>query len=395
MPEGISVALPVHRDPGTLAGAFRCVTTQTVPDLDIMIVLNGSDGATRAAARELAASDARARVIELPEAGLAAALNAALEAARFRLVARMDADDTCPPHRLAVQAAFLGAHPEVAAAGCAWELAEPGGGVLTVVRPPTEAGHLRWRLLLGNVLAHGSVVMRRDDVLRAGGYDTRCERAQDYDLWLRLGGRIGCVPDVLYRHRVRFPDDPGRSTADQARIAAAAMVAAWRGLPGAATVGLADAVARCLNRDGAGIAEIERSLGTEGPRLDSLLAWLWAQWNTPPGSRRAQEMGRRARVREVGARLKAQGAARVWLWGGGDHTRRVLEHPEDIGITIAGVVDDSGATGSVGGFPTRAPECLMAGEHALISSDWHEDEIWASSGPHRARGVQVHRLYAD
>jgi hypothetical protein len=103
------------------------------------------------------------------------------------------------------------------------------------------------------------------------------------------------------------------------------------------------------------------------------------------------EVARRARVREVSARIRTLGAERVWLWGAGDHTRRVLETPEDLGMPVAGIVDDA---------PTDTPHRIVApctlapGDHVLISSDWNEDAIWRSSASHRARGVRVHRLYA-
>ena len=390
MPEGLSVALPIHRDPGTLANAARCILAQTARDLDIMLILNGSDDATRAAARSLNASDSRVRIIELPDANLAAALNTALEAARHPLVARMDADDTCPPGRLALQRDFLNAHPDLAALGCAWELADDSNSVLTVVRPPECPARLRWRLLLGNTLAHGSMMLRRDAVLRAGGYDTRCDRAQDYDLWLRLPGRIACLPDVLYRHRVRDTADPARSTPDQSRTAASRILTAWRALPHDHNPATEAALARGLARDPAAIADLERDLD-RAPSAESLLAWLWSQWNTPPAPRRAAEVARRALTREVAARIRAAGATRLWLWGAGDHTRRLLQHPEDLALPVAGLIDD--APREHAAIPVVAPAAIAAGEHVLVSSDWNEHAIWLSAAPHRARGVHVHRLY--
>lgn len=388
--DGVSVALPVYRAAGTLERAVECITRQTIADLDVVMVLNGSDQATTELAHALARREPRVRVLDLPEANLAAALNTALEAARFPLVARMDADDTCPPQRLAAQAAFLSAHPSLGGVGCAWELAEPDGKVITVVRPPCDPARLRWRLLLGNVLAHGSMMLRRDAVLRAGGYDTTCARAQDYDLWLRLPGQLACLPEVLYRHVARFPDDPGRSTREQAEVAAVRMVAAWRALPSGAE-GTEAAVAASLGRSGGSDAPA-LPLGSE-PSREGLLAWLWLQWNAPPAPRRVAETCRRARVREVGRRLRAEGVTALWLWGAGDHTRRLLETPRDLGLPVIGLIDDQLAGQHRFGFGIAAPAHLRPGDHALVSSDWHEDAIWVGSAPHRERGVRVHRLY--
>jgi hypothetical protein len=397
---GVSVALPVHRDSGTLEDAVRCLQAQTHTDLDVVMVLNGSDEGTRRKAHGLAREDGRIRTIELPEANLAAACNAGLEAARHELVARMDADDLCVPRRLEVQARFMAGHPEVAAVGSAWELLGPDDEVISTVRPPTEPGALRWRLLIGNVLAHGSMMLRRGAVLRAGGYDTRCSRAQDYELWLRLSRAwdLASVPEVLYQHRTAFAEDPGRSSRAQADVAGPAMVNAWRELPAADESQLAlltSALQRALSREGRPDGQaIEQVLST-CPTREGLLAWLWREWFTPPLPRRAMEVCRRARLREVGASLRGAGVREVWLWGAGEHTRWVLEHRAELGVRIAGIVDDGVAGEERFGSAVRAPETLHAGTCVLLSSDWHEEAMWDRSGFLRQRGVQVMRMYGS
>src|ERR1043166_8511303 len=121
-PDGVSVALPIFRaEPDTLRRAAGSIQTQTLADLDILMVLNGADDATTGVAHEIARQDARVRIAELPDPNLAAALNVALRLARFPIVARMDADDLCPPRRLELQARWLREHPEVAALGTAFE----------------------------------------------------------------------------------------------------------------------------------------------------------------------------------------------------------------------------------------------------------------------------------
>jgi hypothetical protein len=47
-------------------------------------------------------------------------------------------------------------------------------------------------------------MMRRDAVLRAGGYRDDLPAAEDLDLWLRLGevGEVACVSDILLNYRL-------------------------------------------------------------------------------------------------------------------------------------------------------------------------------------------------
>lgn len=419
--QGVSIALPIGgiaargTDTPAIAGmleqAIRCILRQTLQELDLMVVLNGADPHLHALVRTLAFGDSRVRMLELPEANLAAALNLALEHARFDLVARMDADDLCDVNRLEKQASHMTAHPSLAALGCAWELISFDGRTITVVRPPTTPEHLRWRLLLGNYLAHGSMMLRRQAILDAGGYNTACTRSQDYELWLRLAwsGKydLACLPDVLYQYRTRYPGDPGRSTPQQAEIAAPVMLAAWQRLasmPETQSTDLARALASAISREAgpSGSTAALEELLARSPSKEALLAWLWAQWHHPPMHRRAAEICRLSRLREIGAELKTSGAKGIYLWGAGDHTRWILEHRDALDIDILGLIDDNIASSADTpsnppcrfDLPVQPPAALNAGDCVLISSDWYEDQIWLSSEPHRTRGVQVRRMYA-
>ena len=396
---GVSVALPVHRDRGTLARAAACITAQTHADLDIMLVLNGADGPTRAAAGTIANRDRRVRVLELPEAGLSAALNRALREARHDLVARMDADDECQPARLSLQTEFLAAHPGIVALGTGFEGVDEQGGLIGIEHPPLESAEIRWRLCLGNCLCHGSMMLRREAVLAAGGYDESLRFAQDYDLWLRLSREheLANLPHVLYRYRTSL----AKRHEDQARAAADAMVRHWETLPSMAEGGaarrLATAVAEATwggTRARTALHEVEALLTEHGPSPRALLAWQWIAaraGNTPIDP---VELERLSRIREAGRRLRSAGADAVWLYGAGRHTAWLMENRDALGMEIAGLADDALAGETRHGFGIVAPADLPPRCHVLLSSDAHEDRLWRSAACLRQRGVTVWRLYA-
>lgn len=398
----ITVLLPIHEVGDSLRAAFACIQHQSFRDLEVLLILNGSDAGTRRRAADLVKSDPRARMIELPEANLAAALNRGLREARNNLVARMDADDLCTPDRLARQVAFLKEHPDLAALGCAWEQRAPDGRLIATIRPATDAAELRWRLLISNDLAHGSMLLRRAPVLAAGGYDEQHPRAQDYDLWLRLSrsASIGALPDVLYTHNLRRTDRPYSASSLQAAHAAEILTEAWSSLPSLEELGrkqLAEAMAASMSDHASAPGEhdqIAAFLTRRGPSRDGLLAWLWSRTIIPSMPAQAAETCRRARLREVGAALRAAGVARLWLWGAGSHTARLLDHRDDLGMGIAGIADHALAGQQRFGFTISHPDTIEPGQHALISSDAHEQAIWEASAPARQRGVKVHRLYS-
>jgi len=405
---GITVLLPVG--PGTGAAALRSALEsmrgQTLAAERVLVLANGLSRGEAGVVGDVVASSAAEgggagiEVVELERAGLAGALNVGLKRAGTALVARMDADDYSFPRRLEVQAARLRDEAGLAGVGCAWEVVGADGVTRAVMRPPTDGGRLGWTLLLGNAVAHGSMLLRRGAVLEAGGYDESLTRAQDYELWLRMtrrGLRLGAVGEVLYRYVERSGVGVGASSSAQAEAASAAMIGAWADFP-AADEGARREVMQVVAgawqaENGGGVVERLEALLDAGATREGLMALLWARDKFPTGPRRAVEAGRRARVREVAGRMREAGAMRVWLWGAGEHTRRVLEDGEDLGMAVAGVVDDAWAGASRLGYVVAAPSTLVEGEHVLLSSDWYEGAMWESSRGVRERGVRVWRLY--
>lgn len=410
----VSVALPISGDSSGLERALGSLLDQTLRSIEVLLIPNGVDGPTRALVERLAARDGRVRVIALAQAGLPAALNEGLRRAAAPLVARMDADDACPPDRLARQAAFMDTHPEVVALGCAWEVVDADGRVLYTVRPPVDPGRLRWKLLTGNQLAHGSMMLRRDAILAIGGYDETCTKGQDYELWVRASRtlNVATLPDVLYRYSARNTDGLATSQ-EQAMVAARAMLDAWRRLPacddggetcsdGTAGEGdggndLAEIIAHALLDDdqtGAALDQLDRHLDAQGPTREGMLAHFWLASRKPPATREAIEVCRLSRLREVGRTLRDDGVSSVWLFGAGSHSEWLLEHRGQLGLTIDGLVDDGLAGARRLGFEVCSRDALEPGQTVVISSDACEERIWASCGSLREGGVRVVRLYA-
>ena len=384
----VSVVLPIDRAHSGLPEALCDLRRQSLADLEILVVTNGPDGSLADRVARLAADEPRVRVLHEPRHSLAAALNLGLREARAGLVARMDDDDRCSMDRLERQAMVLESDPSLAGVGCWWDIAGPDGSTIATHRPSDDPRRLRWKLRVSNPLAHGSMLLRRDAVLAAGGYDESLERAQDWELWLRLSEAkptIGCVPDVLYT--VQRSETAGWSSSpEQASAASALMFDAADRLPSGPppheeVASLFSSLAPRL-----GIPLLEARLD-EQPTRQALWALLWANTVFDAPQHEAVEFCRRRRLREVVERIAASGAEAFWLWGAGPHSRWVEAQADELALPIAGICDHASACHTE---PAEVPE----GEHVLISSMHHEDEIWDASEPHRARGLRVWRLYA-
>jgi len=214
----ISVLMPAHNAEPYIAAAVRSALDGGEPDVEVLVIDDGSTDGTVATVRIL--QDPRVTVISIPASGgPARPRNVALTRARGRYVAMLDADDVLKPGWLAASANALDRH---AAAGFAFGdfermdadgnvfetsasyayptfrglSSEPAGGDWRLI-PQSELAH---GLIYGNFIGTSSVVLRRDLVIAVGGFDESLPNADDVDLWYRLAHRCA----ALYSERIAY-----------------------------------------------------------------------------------------------------------------------------------------------------------------------------------------------
>lgn len=196
----VTVAIAFHDDEAHLGAAVRSVLAQTFVDLEVLLLDDGSTDRSVTVARSFV-HDPRVRVlVDGQRRHLAARLNQAVAAARSDLFARMDADDVSAPDRIARQIAALDPTRDAVGSWAAMVDAneEPFGVIEASVDAPSP------RSILERGLVAHATMLARTDWLRAHRYDETIHRAEDRDLWCRVGpeGRIGVVPELLYVVRV-------------------------------------------------------------------------------------------------------------------------------------------------------------------------------------------------
>ncbi|MBI4349621.1 MAG: glycosyltransferase [Elusimicrobia bacterium] len=217
----ITVLMAVRDGERHLREALASLTAQTLTDLEILVIDDGSSDRTAAILADR--PDARLIVVRQAPQGLTRALSRGLAMVRTPYVARMDADDVAEPGRLARQVALLDARPSVGLCGAWARIVDEQGRTLDRARPPIDHPAIAAQLLWDNAFVHATWVFRTDVIRAAGGYEERVERAQDYELATRLARltELANIPEALLRWRrsssgvsVRHLRDQRRSVAE-------------------------------------------------------------------------------------------------------------------------------------------------------------------------------------
>lgn len=201
----ISVIMPCYNAARYVEEAVTCVMNQTYPDVELIVVDDGStDGSVEILERLADRFSPRIMFLTQVRRGPFPARNRGLQHAHGDLVAFLDADDYWAKDALEkLASALTGSHADIAY--CGWQNVGEGAPGGDPYVPPdyleldTAAEFLRtcpWPI-------HGALV-RRSCVDAVGGFSERCYSAMDYDFWLRLYAhtqKLVRVPEVLAYYR--------------------------------------------------------------------------------------------------------------------------------------------------------------------------------------------------
>lgn len=193
----VSVVMTTYNSGPYLEPAIASVLGQTYPQLELIIVDDGSTDGSRDVIQRFAAADDRVRPLFAGHAGHGAAANAGIRAARGAFIARVDHDDEMLPERLATQIAWLDA-TGVDLCGSQAETFDAEQGVYWF---PESHDAIRVEMLFRPSVLQPSLLARAA-VLTAHPY-LESVYFDDYELLTRLAliYTLGNVPQVLQRYR--------------------------------------------------------------------------------------------------------------------------------------------------------------------------------------------------
>lgn len=215
MPLTFSVITCTWNSAAYLPESIASVLAQNYPHIEYIFVDGGSTDGTL---EQIRALDRPYRLIENVRGGVSRAMNAGMRVATGDVIAHLHSDDYyLEPDVLATVARHM------EASGKNWLFGRTKALVHGELRFENYVSprYSYAKLLKGNFIPHPATFVRRDLMLRAGGFDTNLKYAMDYDLWLRIGRNN--EPVQLDTPLTAFREHEGSlSTATTTRLAAMA-----------------------------------------------------------------------------------------------------------------------------------------------------------------------------
>lgn len=196
MPQ-VSIVLPTHNRAQYLSTAIESCLNQSVQDIELIVVDDGSTDATA----HILAGIADPRVLVLRHAtnlGVSAALNTGLARASGEYLTSTSDDNLYAPTALEEMLHCLSSSPELDFVYTDYYVIDDYGivGRVVEVRPPES-------LIFQNYV--GPCFLYRRAVYEAvGGFDANFALAEDYDYWLRIWKQFSMYPldRALYYYRL-------------------------------------------------------------------------------------------------------------------------------------------------------------------------------------------------
>lgn len=195
----VTVITPAFNRADYLDEVIRSVLDQGYPDLEYIVLDDGSTDGTRDVLRRY---EGRIVAVSHPNMGETRTVNRGFSLARGDILGVVNSDDPLRPgavrkivDRLEADSRLLVVYPD-------FDTIDGDGRVLETLRPPDYRylDMLRWH----RCLPGPGTFFRREVADRLGGRDPRFRYVADFDFWLRAGllGPFERLPEVLATFRI-------------------------------------------------------------------------------------------------------------------------------------------------------------------------------------------------
>jgi glycosyltransferase involved in cell wall biosynthesis len=194
----VSVVIPVFNGAPFVAKAVASVRAQTLREVEILAVDDGSTDGSQDVLAGLAQTMG-VRWFQQDHGGPARSRNRGIAEASGEFVALLDCDDLWLPDKLAAQLEIAGRHREIGVVHTDYEVVDQDGRVLERVSASRSDEPLVQAFVGGHAALPSTLLIRRTLLEKVGALNPDLYGSEDSDLTIRLyaATRFACVDRVL------------------------------------------------------------------------------------------------------------------------------------------------------------------------------------------------------
>ena len=180
----VSIYMPAFNSEGTIVPAVQSALNQTVGDLEICIVDDGSTDGTYGLLLETFGDDPRVRIKRQENGGIGSASNAAIRMCRGVYIGQLDSDDLLQPFAVEILLNRIQRETRLGVIYGSYQRMDEMGRIISdgYVWPD---GFSREKLL-NSMMIHHFRLFRARDWWRTSGFAEDLTNAVDYDMFLKL-----------------------------------------------------------------------------------------------------------------------------------------------------------------------------------------------------------------
>jgi glycosyltransferase involved in cell wall biosynthesis len=215
----VSVIIPSYNTAPLIARCLDTVMAQTFQDFEAIVVNDGSPD-TPELEKVLQPYMDRIVYIKQENKRCAGARNTAIRQARGEYLAFLDSDDTWYPDHLASQMQQFADDPSLDLVYCdSLMVGDPARESRFMERCPSSGPATFDSLIVERCqIPISTVVARKQAIVKAGGFDEKLQRCDDYDMWVRTafhGAKIGYIRKLTVH---MYIGRPGSMSQEKAKM---------------------------------------------------------------------------------------------------------------------------------------------------------------------------------
>ena len=203
--ELVSIIIPTYNHAHFISEALNSCLEQTYPDIEIIVVDDGSTDNTQQVLKPYAS---KIKYIYQDNAGPAAARNNGARASNGSYLLFLDSDDWLSSEQINLQIIKLEKKPEYGLVYSAWKnVDETSKQIISEVRPKIEGDVLKKLLLRELFFSPGAALIRKECFDNVGLFEEGKEfmRSEDTEMWVRIAAAnypFAYLDEPLFFHRV-------------------------------------------------------------------------------------------------------------------------------------------------------------------------------------------------